>query len=571
MKHCSGLAFRTAGVVLLAVILLAASLVSVIGASSRGDEEFREAAREIRPETLRAHMGFLAHDLLEGRRTGTRGHEIAALYVASIFDASGLEPGAPDGTYFQRVPLRRPEVAAAELDLVWDTRRQRLRPEEDYAPVGHPIREESRLRAPAVFVDHGVVAPELGVDDYAGVDVAGKIVVTLTGAAPRLEPGPRAHFSSEVLKAENAVARGALGMLSIPPPELLERFPWWKLAEHISEGHEFWLDGAGVPRETAPADLVAAAWLHPDAAAVLFERAPNTLAAAREAIERGDSVAFDLGVDVHLAISTRHSDSQSTNVVARWPGCDPELRDEYVVVTAHLDHVGIGEPADGDAIYNGAYDNASGVATLLAVAQAFAHRPPPRRSVLFVATTAEEEGLVGASYFVAHPAPGVPVANINLDGNLMLFPTRQVMAIGAEHSSLERAVAAVAARLGRQVSPDPQPDRVRFIRSDQYAFVKRGIPALFLLNGFTSADPSIDGPAIIGEWEATVFHTPGDDLDQPMDFGVGASFALLVFELVREVADATARPAWKKGDFFARFAPEPPSAYGSSRPSPDRK
>jgi Zn-dependent M28 family amino/carboxypeptidase len=234
-------------------------------------------------------------------------------------------------------------------------------------------------------------------------------------------------------------------------------------------------------------------------------------------------------------------------------GSDPRLAQEYVAVTAHLDHLGLGPARDGDAIYNGAFDNASGTAALLELAAAFASGPRrPRRSILFAAVTAEEKGLLGAEYFVHNPTVPLKdvVAALNMDMFVSLFPLRDVVAFGAEHSSLGETTEAMARRLGLERAPDPFPEQVVFIRSDHFAFVKKGIPALMLSSGLRSSDPSVDGPALFGRWITTVYHSPKDDLAQPIDFDEAARVARLYYLIARQVADGDARPAWKPGDFF---------------------
>jgi Zn-dependent M28 family amino/carboxypeptidase len=253
---------------------------------------------------------------------------------------------------------------------------------------------------------------------------------------------------------------------------------------------------------------------------------------------------------------------ESPNVAGLLRGSDPRIRDEVVVFTAHLDHLGIGEPVNGDSIYNGALDNASGSAALLEVARAFARLPkPPRRSVLFLAVTAEEKGLLGSDYFAEYPT--VPseriVANLNLDVLAMLYPLRQVVPMGAEHSTLEATVKRAASQMGIELGPDPFPEEVFFVRSDQYSFVRRGVPSLFLFWGFKS-DSGVDAAARFREWGRTRYHTPQDDLSQPMDLEAGARHAQINFLVGLDVANADGRPAWKPGDFFGR-------TFGRGRPS----
>ncbi len=249
-----------------------------------------------------------------------------------------------------------------------------------------------------------------------------------------------------------------------------------------------------------------------------------------------------------------HDRLESPNVAGLLRGSDPSLREEVVVYSAHLDHLGIGEPVQGDSIYNGALDNASGSAGLLEVARAFATLPTtPRRSVMFLAVTGEEEGLLGSDYFAEHPTVPIEriVANVNLDGLALLYPLREMVAFGAEHSTLDSTVARAAKRLGVTLAPDPFPQEVFFVRSDQYSFVRRGVPSLFPFMGMRS-DSGVDAPARFKEWLASRYHTPQDDIGQPMNFEAGARHAQLGFLVGLEIANANERPAWRKGDFFER-------------------
>jgi Zn-dependent M28 family amino/carboxypeptidase len=318
-----------------------------------------------------------------------------------------------------------------------------------------------------------------------------------------------------------------------------------------------WLDDAGAPRD-AFSELFGLGALSEAGEQRLFEHSPEGFAEVVAAIEAGETRGFDLPIELEARTSSRHTKLESPNVVGLLPGSDPRLREEYVVLTAHLDHLGVGDAVEGDAIYNGAYDNASGVASLLAVAKAFADLPlAPRRSLVFLAVTGEEKGLLGSDYFAANttvPSAAI-VANINLDMALMLHPLNDVIAFGSEHSTLSEAVDRATARLDLDVSQDPIPEEVFFIRSDQYSFVRRGIPALFVAGGRRSGDSALDGHELWQEWMRTVWHTPGDDMAQSIDFETGAEFARLNFLVVYHVANADQAPTWNPGDFFGeRFA-----------------
>ena len=311
------------------------------------------------------------------------------------------------------------------------------------------------------------------------------------------------------------------------------------------------------PGDEAPG-VHARAVLSRRGADAVFTGAPRTLDAVLAEAAQGKVDSFDLPVQVRLRVESRHSSFDSPNVLGVLPGSDPELSKEFVVLSAHLDHLGIGTPRGGDSIYNGALDNASGVAGMLEVARGLADLPRrPRRSILFAAVTGEEMGLLGAEYWTRHPTVprGATVADLNVDMFLALFPVKDVVALGAEHSSLGAVIHALAPRLGLEVAPDPFPEEVLFIRSDHYPFVEEGIPSIMLDCGLHSADPRIDGASLFREWMATRYHSPQDDMKQAIDYDSAAKIARLYLLIAARVADDDRPPTWNAGDFFAdKFA-----------------
>jgi len=318
-----------------------------------------------------------------------------------------------------------------------------------------------------------------------------------------------------------------------------------------------WVAGDGRPRETQP-ELLLDCLLSETGAELLFEGAPRPLDDVIEEIAAGASQPFEMPYELHVRTASVNTPLRSPNVIARLPGSDELLRDEYVVLTAHLDHLGIGDAVEGDTIHNGAYDNASGVGIMIEVARALtALTEAPLRSVLFLAVTGEEKGLLGSKYFVRHPTVPLEtiVANVNLDMVLMLDPLTEVVAFGAEHSTLARSVERAAARMRLELVPDPIPEEVMFIRSDQFPFVQAGVPAVFLVSWFNPAS-SERSVAKFRQWMRDIYHSPADDMDQKMDFGAGADFARLNLLTTYFVANEPARPSWNPGDFFGeRFGP----------------
>jgi len=518
------------------------------------------ALQSIRPEAIRAGMRFLSDDLLEGRGTGSRGYDIAAKYMATQFEGMGLAGAGENGTYFQSVPLRsaRPDEAKTTVTLVRGGKKEVMAFRRDFITFGDPGREDTSVDARVVYVGAGVTAPEQGYDDYKGIDVKGKIVAVIFEAPPAFESSVRAHYSSFTVKAENAVAHGAVGLIGLDDPVLEGMYPFSEQVRDLAFPQMSWLDDKGRPNDYFP-ELRAKAFFSIEAVKKLFEGSAHSADEVFTAAKAGKVLSFDLPVTAKIRNGTKLGDVHGTNVVAKFAGSDPSLADQYVVFTAHLDHLGIGEPVKGDSIYNGALDNASGSSILLEVARVFAAiNPRPRRSMVFLAVTGEEEGLLGSDFFAHYPTVGKKaiVANVNMDEDLMLWPLKDIVAYGAEHSSLSNVVNEAAKRMNLIISPDPAPDEAVFIRSDQYSFVKRGVPSVFPVPGFKSDDPNVHPEALFKNWEQTRYHQPQDDMDQPgLDFAAAANFARFVFLCGWTIAQNTERPTWNNGDFFgARYA-----------------
>jgi hypothetical protein len=516
-----------------------------------------EALDDVRPQAIRAHMAFLADDLLEGREAGTRGYQLAARYVASQFEALGLQPAGDKGGWTQTLDLRRSVQVedGCSFTLSQGDRDVPLEYGVDYIMRGDANHTETDIDAPVVFVGYGVSAPDMDYDDFAGVDVKGKILVVLRGAPPSFPHNQRAYYSRE--KRNTAEKKGAIGVVSILNPEESAKRPWKRRVQNAHIARMRLLDADGKPIDSNPG-LQAAASLSDAGMAKLFEGAPQSLDEVFAAAQTGKPNSFDLPWSAHMVRRSEHRNVRSRNVVARLPGSDPQLQQECVVYSAHLDHLGIGDASEGDRIYNGAFDNASGIAVMLEVARAFQSLPqPPRRSLLFLAVTAEEKGLLGSRHFAEFPTVPLQdiVANINLDMFLMLHPLRDIVAFGAEHTSLGKNVEVAARRLDIEVTPDPMPEEVIFVRSDQYSFVRKGIPAVFLTAGTKGEEAG--GPTM-QEWLRDRYHSQRDDMQQPMDLQSAVDFTRLNILLGADVANTTGRPRWNEGDFFGKL-------YGSQR------
>ena len=537
-----------------AILIVVVLLLEGVRTVRAGEDAANEASATIRPEAIRAEMSFLADDLLEGRGTGTRGHEIAAKFVATQFEAMGLEPAGDSGSYFQSVPLRsiRPDGERTALSIVRGGHEEALVFGQDFVSGGNPGRTNTSVEAPVVYVGFGVTAPEQGYDDYAGIEAKGKVVAYLFGAPPRFESNVMAHYSSGATKAANAAAHGAVGIILLDSPDLERLYSFKDRVSDLWFPDMRWLSADGQPNDYFP-QLRGTAQVNMEVTERLFKGSGKRAEEIYTTAKEGKPGSLALPATVKLKIVSKHENAQSPNVVARLPGSDPRMRDEYVVYSAHLDHLGIGEPVNGDRIYNGAMDNASGSACLLEIARAYSQMTPrPRRSILFLAATAEEAGLLGSDYFAHHPtiSNGNLVADINMDGAALLWPMADVIARGAEHSTLDAAVREAAARMNVEVSPDPYPGRVLFIRSDQYSFVKQGVPSIFLSMGMKSSNPNIKPEEIRKAYLATRYHKPQDDMNQTFDFESGARFAKCSFFLGYVVAQRTEKPSWNQGDFF---------------------
>lgn len=518
--------------------------------------EAQKVVKTVRPTAIEAHMRYLADDKLEGRKPGTRGFELAAQYVQDQLKALGFKPAGENNTYRQAVPLRRWQVkeGASTLTLVSNGREQPMTYGKQFILNPNPDSPIGDVDAPVVFVGYGVSAPELDYDDYAGIDVEGKIVAYFNGAPATFPANQRAFYASA--KAEMAVAHGAVGVVSFSlPTDLRNRIE--TAAPRNRQGIFRWVDKQGKPQRTYPA-LKGSASLSDSAARLLFAGASASFDEAMQKARRNQAQAFPLPVSVRMHTQTDVvQDIPGENVIALLPGSDPVLKDEYVVYVAHIDHLGIGRPVKGastpgDSIYNGAHDNASGVAINLEAARLYASLPKaPRRSVLFVGVTGEEMGLLGSDYFASNPT--VPkekiVANLSLDMPFFFHPLLEIVPYGSEHSSLGEQVKQAAAFMGIEIAKDPIPEQAVFMRSDHFSFVRQGIPALFIKSGSKTGDAR-DGTKLNLDWRATIYHSPQDDMNQPFDFNAAAKHVQLQFLIGYLAAQADSRPTWNKGDFF---------------------
>ena len=506
-------------------------------------------------QRIQAHITFLADDLLRGRQPGTEGYDIAAAYVASQFQQLGLAPAGTESSYFQAVPLRRAWLSpgSAAMSLQRDGQTTVFNFVDDFYMGPSKSHTSSSLDAAMVFAGYGIDAPALAYNDYVELEVAGKIVVVLDGQPEGFPSEEGAHVSSSREIAGNAAARGAIGLVTIHTPASEKRFAWQRIKNLVGTPSMGWLEADGEVFADFP-QIQVMAHIHHDAAAGLFTDAAYSLQDLLAMDEAGQPLSgFALDGSLHISQNSVHETISSPNVVARLQGSDPMLNGEYMLYTAHLDHIGeLAGEGHVDAINNGAMDNAAGVAVMLETARLFAGADAPRRSMLFVAVTAEEKGLVGSEFFARHPT--VPeagmVAVINLDMPLLLYDFGDVIAFGAEHSTMAAAAQMAADEAGISLTPDPFPEQNIFVRSDHYRFVQQGIPAIFLVTGTHSRDGQTDTLPLYEAFLKDHYHTPSDDLNLPINYAAAARFTRINTRIGQIIANQLQRPVWNEGDFF---------------------
>ncbi len=490
-----------------------------------------------------------ADDKLEGRETGSAGLHQAQEYIIDQLKPLGVKPAGTSG-YYQPVKFVVREISEKDssLALVRDGKAIPLTLGEE-AYFGLRAKLAPEIEAPLVFVGYGLNIPEKSYNDLEGLDLKGKIAVILTGS-PAAIPGPLAsHYQTAAERWKTLKAAGAVGVVSILNPASMD-IPWSRITANRTHP-SMYLEGAEF-NETEGEQISVV--VNPASAEMLFTGTGHTfeeiaaLAKDRKALPR-----FALPLAIRAKTKTMEHQVESANVAGMIEGSDPSLKNQYVVLSAHIDHIGIGAPINGDSIYNGAMDNGSGSALLLDLARSFHKSPVPlKRSILLVWVTAEEKGLLGSKYFAAHPT--VPssslAADINTDMFLPIVPLKILTVYGLNESSLGDDVRKTAESLGVRIQDDPEPVRNLFIRSDQYNFIRHGVPALAMKVG---AEPGSPEQAIFKEWLTQRYHAPSDDVNQPVDLASAAKFEEIVRALTITIANEDARPAWKADSFFRRY------------------
>ncbi|ABF43338.1 peptidase M28 [Candidatus Koribacter versatilis Ellin345] len=492
------------------------------------------------------YVKVLADDNMEGRNTGSDGEKRAEAYVVEQAKASGLQAAGTNG-FYQPVKLVESKLdeAGSSFALVKDGKSESL-------TLGDDLTLSARLdggdvEAPLVFVGYGLTIPEKNYDDLAGLDLKGKVAVIFSGSPASIPTELASHAQSAAERWKALKAAGVVGVISIPNPKAMD-IPWERIKGNRLQASMRLVE----LNETADEKL--GGYFNPASAQKLFEGSGHSfdeiaaLGANREALPH-----FALKVSVKAKTTIERKEIESANVVAKLVGSDAKLKNEYVVVSAHIDHLGMGEPVNGDRVYNGAMDNGSGSALLLDLARSFKEHPENlKRSVLFVWVTGEEKGLLGSRYFGLHPTVSrrAMVADINTDMFLPIEPMKVITAFGLNETTLGDALKKLAGERNVQVQPDPQPLRNIFIRSDQYSFVRVGVPSIMFMGG-SPADP------VLEQWLKERYHGRSDDTNQPVDLVAAGEFEAISRALVVDVANASAKPEWKAESFFKRYVAEP--------------
>lgn len=554
---------RPGSLVIAAIVLaLPPATMPVAAADPDGlDAARRVAAESIGAADLMQHVRVLASDEFEGRAPATPGEEKTVGYLLDQFRAFGLKPGNPDGTFLQKVPLMgvtgqpvielaaggQPVPVTGPLDCIATSLR--------FEPA---VRVD---RSDLVFVGYGVVAPEYGWDDFKGVDVRGKTLVMLVGDPPVPDPANPAKLDEAMFKGramtyygrwtykyEIAAAKGAAAALIIHETGPAG-YPYFVLVgSHTRENFD--LQSATRNQDR----LAVQGWLSQSKAEQLLAAAGQDYARLKQAAVRRDFRPVTLPAMATFQIKNRLRPVDSRNVVGRIDGSDPKLRHEYVVVTAHWDHIGRNEKLESDQVYNGALDNATGTAGLLELAQAFGRlKPAPRRTLLFLAVTAEEKGLLGAKYYAEHPLYPLEgtLANINMDGLNPWGRTKDIEVIGRGQSTLEDLLQLAADATGRLVTADSEPEKGRFYRSDHFEFAKQGVPGLYLKGGIhVLGKPTGYGKQKLDEYTERDYHKVSDEMKPDWDLTGAADDLKLLFEVTWRAANGDTWPVWKNGSEF---------------------
>ncbi len=525
--------------------------------------EVKSAMDQVQAAGIKADIAYLADDKLKGRKPGTPGFQMAVDYVVEQLKLQGVKPAGEKGTWLQTVRFRKAFVKDPKLTLTQNGTSTPLAAS-DFTLNSNPVFPQLSVNAGVVFAGYGVSEPELGYDDYAGIDVKGKIVLIVRGVPERFSSSVAAHAQQASTILKKAAAHGAIGVIVGTPDSTV------RAAGGFGGGAAGGGAGGAAPRgATSIMDekghAVVSSTYASDALKLygtarfplfkqLLQKDNKDIYAMVAQLKAGHPQSYALTGTLSGSYSSTYEDMVSYNVIGKIEGSDKKLKKEYVVHSAHLDHLGVGNAAQGDSIFNGAHDNASGVASLLGITKIYhSLKAKPKRSILVVFVTGEEMGDLGSGYFAKHPT--VPqkrmVADVNTDMPTIIAPLLSVTALGAEHSSLAKTVDQAAGYFGMGVEPDPEPKQARFTRSDQYSFVVAGIPALHIKYGSRTPDGKNNLNDLVAVWRAKYYHKQADDINGIFDFEAGRTYAQLNFLIGYLVAQEPVRPVWNVGDIFA--------------------
>jgi len=495
-----------------------------------------------------AHVQFLADDKLEGRNVGSAGYETAADYVVSEFQHAGLEAGAKDG-YSQSVGFTKATLDEAKSKLTLTGGGMPLEVKLGDDALITSSMNVAGVDAPLVFAGYGLDIPEANYSDLKGEGLKGAIAVYLAGGPVNIATELKSHHSSGSERAAAMKAAGVIGTISIPNPRSMD-IPWARQSANRLLPRMSLSDPAFAPQAAIE---FTATW-NPEKADLLFEGSGHSIQEILSAADSGQPLPhFRLSRLLEARVAVTQEKVESRNIVGLRPGSDPSLKNQSVIISAHLDHLGVGEKINGDGIFNGAMDDASGIASVIEIARTLkAGKVKTKRSVVFLAVTGEEKGLLGSNYFAQFPtAPGRLVADINMDMFLPLFPLRYLEVQGLNESTLGDDIRVAAKTANVIVQADKDPNANRFIRSDQYSFIRRGVPALAFKFGWLPGSPE---EKIYRDWYRDRYHAVGDDLSQPVDLKAAAQFDAILVSLIERIANAPQAPQWKPDSFFRQFA-----------------
>jgi len=533
------------------IMILSAQLLalSVAGFAQKiiVNQDIDRALKTIKADDIKKDITYLADDKLKGRLPGTEGYKLAVDYVAAQLKAAGVEPAGDNGGFLQQVIIRKASVTGSSFEVTQNGKTEKYTAGKDFSISPNIVAAETDLQAGVVFGGYGITAPDQQYDDYAGIDVKGKVVLILRGAPVAFPKTVALNYVNAKIVLANAFKHGAVGVIV-------------GSTDTARSGRS----GGGSNSTILPNGQVASSGSY-----LTGIKLYGTLNAERlntwlktngidstaifAKIKAGTPASKALNISINVKYSSIYKDAITYNVIGKVTGSDSKLKNEYVIHTAHLDHIGIGKPVEGDSIYNGAHDNASGSASLIAIAKLYANlKDKPKRSALFTFVTGEEMGLLGSAYYAKSPTVPLQniVADINSDMPTIIAPFLSAVAIGSEHSSLAKQVKIAGDNLGIAIEDDPEPEQGRFTRSDQFSFVSVGIPSIYVKYGNKTADGKNNLDVAVKVWRAKYYHKPQDDINGLFDFQAGITYSQFNFLIGYLVAQDSARPQWVKGSAF---------------------